>query len=481
MASPTVDGKAVNSTVAAGATSGTVTLTTTNANDIIVIAVALENTTAQGSTNKVTSVAKTSGTGTVGSFTQRSASDGNSSNGNAFQGLEVWWAVATTALTSAVFTVHSNIATDDMVIVAFGVSGVGSTSAPWDPNASLTVANINTSTVATTQTSKSTSTTNADDLIVWFSCDTNGVAPAAPTGFSAVESATNALGTLEVSLGVHTKSVSATQTSQTYTSSSSASWVVVMDALTADAPATTSQYTSSFFDPVPLKRPLESLAWQAPGTSPSLASPYVQAPLFDAILLKKLPDGLGWSALGTDPSLSTTFATSPFFDPTKVKQPLDGLGWPVPGTDPKLSTTFATSAFFDPQRLRPLIVDYSPVFTPLAVVALAPVQAPFFEAIRLKPNQVEAPPIIPGTAPAISIAYQMREFFELTKIKQPIINIPDVVPNNIVGLAMSWNAFFDPTTMIRVRESFVLFSTKVGATFSPGWVTPNIVIEGIAT
>jgi hypothetical protein len=345
MASPTVDGSAINTAITSGTNTGTVTLTTTNANDIIVVVVAIENTTAQGSTNKVTSVSKTSGTGTVGSFAKRAASDGQSTNATGFQCLEIWWAVATTALTSAVITVNTNINQDDMVIAAFGVSGVGSTSSPWDPQAGLPTINVNTATTSSTQTSASTSTTNADDLIIFCSCDSNGVIPTVPTGFSAIKSGQNAAGTLEVALGVASKSVSATTSAQVYTDGSSASWIVIVDALTADAPGATAVYGWWVdVDQPNYTKPVRNFA------SPGDAPPALDLP--PPGLLSKL-QGMPWQQTRDQPFKTLPRFTDPRATdgtpPYTLPVPISGEAWQRDPDQP----IYTKSVFTIPEALAP--------------------------------------------------------------------------------------------------------------------------------
>lgn len=141
MSSLTLDGSG-NNFAWSTTNSSTVTLTTANANDLIVIVVSSETTDGTGVHATVSSIAMTGGSGTIGSFTKRSSfyldnvpntGQGTTPIGHA---MEVWSAVATTALTAAVFTVQLSKVIDDAVLDAFGVN-FDSVSAPvWTSNGS---------------------------------------------------------------------------------------------------------------------------------------------------------------------------------------------------------------------------------------------------------------------------------------------------------------------------------------------------------
>lgn len=220
--------------------SGTVTLTTTSTNDVIIIISYIENTNAQGSTNKVTSVSATSGTGTVGSFTKRSATNGQpglNSGGQLFNGLEVWWAVASTALTSKVFTVNFNIAADNAVLSAFAVSGSPSPSSPWDPNVSLPNVAINTAgSGATTPTSGSCTTTNAGGLVIYALETANpniiSVGPGVPTGTTTIMNTENGGGSQQIYCSSARQATSLSSTVVIWPNTE-VGWIAYVDALTS--------------------------------------------------------------------------------------------------------------------------------------------------------------------------------------------------------------------------------------------------------
>lgn len=116
-------------------TSGTCSLTTTGA-AIIVVAVCLERTSAQGSNATVSSVSGGSLTWTRRAQTQQHFS----TTTNQYLTVETWWAYAASALSAATITVTASATVDDASILAFGVTGAASTTAPWDANASLPAA-----------------------------------------------------------------------------------------------------------------------------------------------------------------------------------------------------------------------------------------------------------------------------------------------------------------------------------------------------
>src|SRR5215469_16508618 len=130
MTAPIVDGSAVTGTHTGGGAAVTAGLTTTSANDIIVVVSSVEGRTV--TTPNVTSV---TGGGLTFSLRSRNNLDtGGASTGN--PSCEVWWALASSPLSSSAFTVNYASTYDDAAVIAFGVSGCN-TSAPWDSNVSL--------------------------------------------------------------------------------------------------------------------------------------------------------------------------------------------------------------------------------------------------------------------------------------------------------------------------------------------------------
>jgi hypothetical protein len=121
-----LDGTAANATFS-GASSATVTLTTANANDVIVVLVAYEQTVAR-------TVSSVTATGLT--FTKRTAVASHFT-GAAFSGMDIWWAPSVGALTAKVITVTMSGAIDNATIQAFGVTGAFNINSPWDSNIAL--------------------------------------------------------------------------------------------------------------------------------------------------------------------------------------------------------------------------------------------------------------------------------------------------------------------------------------------------------
>lgn len=223
MASPTVDGTAFNSTWHA-TSSATVTLTTTLANDIILIAVGLENAAALYQVSSVTSVSGLS-------FTRRSQKVSNAMN----VVIETWQAQSSSILSGEVITVNvtgSGSALDAGVIFAAGINGVGLLSAPNDTDASLPASGQS----AGTPPSATYSTSEADDLLVGFYCANSSTGSVPPTGWTTVLAKLNGSGaSRNCVFAFYDKSVSAIQTSQTFTATANGTNnVALVDAFTAN-------------------------------------------------------------------------------------------------------------------------------------------------------------------------------------------------------------------------------------------------------
>ena len=164
-----------------GGTTGTVTLTTT-ANDLVVVCASL-----YGNTSTVPTVSSISSSHlSSGSWTKRSSVSGLYVSGNGAD-LECWWAHAASALSAEVITVTGTGASDTMSIFALAFSGAN-TSSPFDGNVSLPATNSNLTATSSDVTLSSVSTTSAAGML--FSAFTSlanisGLLPlAAPTNFT---------------------------------------------------------------------------------------------------------------------------------------------------------------------------------------------------------------------------------------------------------------------------------------------------------
>jgi hypothetical protein len=143
----TIDGH-VNNTTATNGTTSTITLTTSQANDIIVVAFCAND---NSSTNVPTATGVSGAS--LGAFTKRASISNTGGNGYA---LEVWYATASSALSGEVITITYAHSIDCSAMVAFGVHGA----TQWDPNGALpaTVKATRSTAPVTTLTSTNTNT-----------------------------------------------------------------------------------------------------------------------------------------------------------------------------------------------------------------------------------------------------------------------------------------------------------------------------------
>lgn len=232
----------------------------------------------------------------------------------------------------------------------------------------------------------------------------------------------------------------------------------------SSAAATTVFGWAPWFDKVGLKPPPIDFGTFEPGTSPALSSPYVQAPFFvDQVNLKR--PVVEAPPLYPSPFLFP-YQTREWFEPIQLKRPQVEAPPIIPGTVPGLSTTFATSAFFDAIRPKQPIIDNPQNVTPSTFAVLAVVEQAFFDAVQLKRPQVEAPPIIPGTDPAIAGNYWTSAFFDVVRLKQPIIDRPDDLPPLVfIATPQSLTNWFDVVRLLKVPDRL---QEAFGAPFPPG-------------
>lgn len=164
---PAIDASSASLGAFSGASSGSFTVSTTASSTIVVLFIAAERTNAQGSSATVSSVA--GGSLTWHLRKQKQDAWGGSQciagAGNpCFGDTEEWWASASSPLSSASITVTFAQTIDNATMVAFGVTGAGSTSTPFDNNASLPATQSSTSGVSQNAT-VAVSTTQKSDLI----------------------------------------------------------------------------------------------------------------------------------------------------------------------------------------------------------------------------------------------------------------------------------------------------------------------------
>lgn len=220
MASPTLDGSATG--IKSTTNNNSATLTTSNTNDIICVIAYCEKSPTPPSVTSVTGGGLT--------FQKRKALL------YAVSDLEIWWALAPSALSATVITANYSASFDDASMIVFGVSGCN-TSSPWDGNASVPA--TYTAGANGTPSFTGTSTSSADDFLIFsWGAEWSGTSTAVATGFTNIATSQNSGGGLFSSAGVAYERVSAKQSSATFTwggSINGTDVVSIFDALTADA------------------------------------------------------------------------------------------------------------------------------------------------------------------------------------------------------------------------------------------------------
>jgi hypothetical protein len=128
-----IDGHADDGGTFSSSNTDQVTLTTANSNNVIVLEEF--NETAGGTLATVSSISDRYGLSwhlRSATSTQVLVSNGDTTPAD----MEIWYAIATSTLSSDTITMTLNNTTDDGSVIAFGVSGAN-TSSPWDGNASV--------------------------------------------------------------------------------------------------------------------------------------------------------------------------------------------------------------------------------------------------------------------------------------------------------------------------------------------------------
>jgi hypothetical protein len=173
-------------------------------------------------------------------FTKRTSNGGSGSTAPLNQ-MELWWAVAPSALTAEVITVSWASTYDDAAILAFGVNGCY-TASPWDSNASLPSKKLHAPSAAWTPSFTGISTTNANDFAI-FACGNASAWTSlgtVPTGYTALGYVSNSGGTNFAQLGAAYEGLSSTLNNATITWGSTQgnaqSGAALFDVLTSGAP-----------------------------------------------------------------------------------------------------------------------------------------------------------------------------------------------------------------------------------------------------
>lgn len=211
---------------------GTVTLTTTQANDVIVLMFYAQNTTHTNVLETVSSVTSAHLT-----WVKRKAYSWKLNTTNIYNDLEIWWANASAALTSEVITVTLTGPIDDAAYQAFGVSGCPTPSSPWDTNASLAGANnswINNTGSATPLVVSAVSTTAASGLLVGCRATISSSTISNPAGTTAVRAdQNNGGGSGFAFMGSFYQALASPLSSASFSTTTSATttWGMIVDAL----------------------------------------------------------------------------------------------------------------------------------------------------------------------------------------------------------------------------------------------------------
>lgn len=225
--------------------SGTVTITTSGADRIIVLMSHMEGNTRP----TITAVSDVAGL----TWHKRVAIqyDSSLSAPLCLQNLEVWWAYAHATLTADTVSVTFSTTVDDATLVVFGVSGVDSSrfSAPWDSNAAVPATASNpTATNTNAQTTYSTTSIASLGLAVWAEgVANNGNAATAPSGWTSLRTQINTGATYLSKQSSFFIVNAAAQTGVTVNMGSTHGWGIVVDAISGDVlpPAATTSLVLS--------------------------------------------------------------------------------------------------------------------------------------------------------------------------------------------------------------------------------------------
>jgi hypothetical protein len=176
----TLDGSATGGFTTA---SGTVTLTTANAGDVIVLSVETLNVGAGFAVTSVTSASLT--------WTRRTTKTWTDTGGaGIFNHLDIWWAPASAALSAEVITVTLAGTNTATALIAYGVSGSPNNASPWDTNVSVPGFAVNPGQNAPAVITVAGITTDSSvpmALYVFGTVATAGL-PTIPAGFTSIAS-----------------------------------------------------------------------------------------------------------------------------------------------------------------------------------------------------------------------------------------------------------------------------------------------------
>jgi len=234
MPAPVLDGSATG--VSQSTTTVAAALTTTGTNRIICALIYFEL-----NAGRLWATGVSGGGLTWNKRTQATTFQGSGQATYNGQTLELWWALAPTALAAVTMTATCSATFDGAAMLLFGVSGCNTTN-PWDANVSLAARATNF--FATVPTFTNISTTQANDFLIFgFGSNGNQTIGTVPTGFTSIGARVNGSPPVNfAAVGAASLGVTVAQTSQTYAWGSAfttAANAVIFDALTADTGGST--------------------------------------------------------------------------------------------------------------------------------------------------------------------------------------------------------------------------------------------------
>jgi hypothetical protein len=235
---PTRDGGVVGKAFTTG-TALQFTITTLFNDDIVVVCIG-------NSLNTLTPATVSSISGGGLTFARRASATITNvaipSDGTGALEVETWWAHAVNPLTAQTLTVNMNTTVVRAELVASAWNGCFNLSNPWDSNAGLPAVVVTSS----TPTSISFSTSQANDELFLFTCNSHNNSSSPPSGYSNLGSSSTTGGGKypDTIVAVYGQAVMSTQSSVSITDGSNNSVIYIADALTGDQ-AILPQYAST--------------------------------------------------------------------------------------------------------------------------------------------------------------------------------------------------------------------------------------------
>lgn len=159
---PAIDASGAAKTLFNSASSGSINVSTTSTNDLILLFVT--GTRRSTPSAAISSVAGGGLTWAKRTNQQTTWTTDCFAGNTCFGDVEIWWACSSSALSSSSMTVTMDRSTDEVTLIAFGVTGICPTATPFDTNGGLPVTAANT-TGSNANIQLSASTTQTSDLI----------------------------------------------------------------------------------------------------------------------------------------------------------------------------------------------------------------------------------------------------------------------------------------------------------------------------